>query len=134
MNMIPMVDIIFQLIIFFLVAMQVKENKVTKLQLPLANYAKKVEKEETAIVINILSRKADKTHPYRIQQQALDEKGLTLLLMHTRKKVQVEKKEMPVVRIRADMDSEFDDIKKALYACRAAFIWQVRLTAKKPSK
>ena len=45
----------------------------------------------------------------------------------------VRQEEMPIVRVRADMNSEFEAIQKALIACRDAKIWQIRLTARMPT-
>ena len=130
-NMIPMVDIVFQLIIFFLVAMQVKENKVTRLQLPRADRGGKVEDEEAALVINIVSPDRADGRPYRVLLYKFNVKELNKYLQGELALRKRQKKPMPTGRIRADMNAEFKSIQEALVACRNAEIWKIRIATKK---
>jgi len=132
-NIIPMVDIVFQLIIFFLVAMQVKENKVTKLNLPRARWGGKVAEKESALIINVVSPERAGGRPYRVLLHKFSLKELNRYLQGELALRERQKKKMPAARIRADMNAEFKNIQEALIACRNAHIWKIRVTTKKPT-
>jgi len=139
-NMVPMIDCVFQLIIFFLISMQVKKNEVTALQLPVARNAEDVKKTpKPPLIVNILAptfrdaegRAIPRARPYICLANEFDIREFKDFMQRQKRFYANQKEEMPIVRIRADAESEFQQIQDCLVACRDAGIWQVRLTTKK---
>ena len=129
-NIIPMVDIVFQLIIFFLIATQVKKSETTALQLPIAKTPEEIKKDEDPpLIINILKPEVDKVTPYVVMGNQFDLNGLKRFLRARKETLRLKGGKMPILRIRADKDSQFKEVQNALIACRDIEIWQVRLTA-----
>ena len=130
----PMVDIVFQLIIFFLVAMQVKKNETeADLVLPSARQAVTIEDEkEPPLIINIVKEtvsKRQRNRPYVVMGNVLDDVALAKFLKNEVARRRLTGDKIPLVRIRGDRDSQFKEIQSALIACRGAEIWQIRLSA-----
>jgi len=129
-NIIPMVDIVFQLIIFFLVATQVKKQEITGLQLPIAKTPEEIKKDETPpLIINIVRPEIDKARPYIVMGNRFDLEGLKRFLRNRKKSLELTDGTMPILRIRADRDSQFKEVQNALIACRDIEIWKIRLSA-----
>ena len=133
-NMVPMIDIVFQLIIFFLIAMQIKKDELTDLTLPGSRYATEVrEEKDPPLIVNILPPKVQDgqpNKPFYCMGNAFDLAGFKKFMKNREtfyfevKKV----KDMPIVRVRADTNAEYQQIQDCLIACREAKVWQVRLT------
>jgi len=129
-NIIPMVDIVFQLIIFFLVATQVKKSETADVMLPTARKAEEIKKDETPpLIINIVKPEVSKERPYVVMGNMFDIKGLKKFLKARKETFRLKGGDMPILRIRADRDSQFKEIQEALIACREIEIWQIRLSA-----
>jgi biopolymer transport protein ExbD len=134
-DIIPMVDIVFLLIIFFLVATQVKENELqAQINLPSTRHgARLVDEGGETLIVNVLSQEVDEERPYRVSGRNYSLEEFRRLLLERKRIVDQFKQEMPLVRIRGDRDSQFEEIQRALIACRDVGIWQVRLNAMKES-
>ena len=129
-NIIPMVDIVFQLIIFFLVATQVKKQEITGLQLPIAKTPEEIKKDETPpLIINIVRPQEDKARPYIVMGNRFNLDGLKRFLRSKKGALRLQGGDMPILRIRADRDSQFKEVQNALIACRDIEIWKIRLSA-----
>ena len=125
-----MVDIVFQLIIFFLVATQVKKSETTALELPTARTPEEIKKdEEPPLIINILRPEVDKVRPYVVMGSQFSIDGLKKFLKSRQEALKMKGGEMPILRIRADKDSQFKEVQEALIACREIKIWKIRLSA-----
>lgn len=138
MDIIPMVDIVFQLIIFFLVATQVKKNDTARLTLPVASQGDKWQQQDKPpMILNILSREAavgEKVYVVYGRTMNLDELKDMLRLEKNRKRWNVNDKDAPdppVVRIRADEKAGFVDVQEALMACQTYQIWEARIVTHK---
>ena len=136
-QMAPMIDIVFQLIIFFLIAMQIK-NETADLTLPGSKFATEVKEEkEPPLIVNILRPKNQdgqpNRQPYYCMGNSFDLAGFKKFMKNreTYYFQVLKKKEMPIVRVRADIHAEYRQIQDCLIACRDVGIWQVRLTTLK---
>jgi biopolymer transport protein ExbD len=132
-NMVPMIDCVFQLIIFFLVSTQVKKTETTDVTLPQARMPEDVNKDEIPLIVNILKPQYGKERPYFVMGNYFNLRELKAFLKTRKESLKIAGGEMPVLRIRADRDSQFKEIQEALIACRDIGIWQVRLSAIKTS-
>ena len=129
-QMVPMVDIVFQLIIFFLVATQVKQSDTPPVVLPTARNPEEIKEEgEHALVVNVLRAEMDKATPYVVMGQQFDINGLKKFLKDKKSFLRTRGGDMPILRIRADKDSQFKEVQEALIACREIKIWKIRLSA-----
>ena len=132
MDIIPMVDIVFQLIIFFLVATQAKEEETAvDLRLPMARESKDLKAETNPpLLINVIRPEIARrvgNRPYVWGGESMDLKTLTRKL-ESKKAVDDDKGDkMPAVRIRGDRDSSFEDVRNALAACTDVGIQEVRI-------
>ena len=137
MDIIPMVDIVFQLIIFFLVATQVKKNDTARLTLPRAAKGDEyVPQDEPPMILNILSREAaieGRVYVVYGKRMTLDELKDMLRNEKNRKRWNANEpnKPPPVVRIRADEKAGFVDVQEALMACQTYQIWEARIVTHK---
>ncbi|GIW91130.1 MAG: biopolymer transporter ExbD [Pirellulaceae bacterium] len=114
-NMTPMIDVVFQLIIFFLVSSHLAKQEVFfPLRLPLAQTGKEVA-VPAAATINILP---DGTLLYH--SRPVTPKNLEELLAQLR-----QDHRQPQVRIRADRDVPYRYVQPVLRACWQAGVQEV---------
>jgi len=132
-NMVPMIDCVFQLMIFFLIATQVKKNETqAELVLPISREAEPVKADELPpIIVNIVKPEVNSKAPYIVMGLTFDLAGFKKYLQQRRQFYKEKGQEMPLLRIRADRDSQLKEIQEALIAARDVGIWQVRLTTRK---
>jgi biopolymer transport protein ExbD len=119
MNMTPMIDVVFLLIIFFLVSSHlVQQETQLELDLPLAVTGAEAEEEGgKRVTINL---KADGTVLLGASEATLEELDGRLAFERERTSEPLE------VRIRADDGIPFGEVKPVLVACAKAGIWDVR--------
>ncbi|QDU54539.1 ExbD/TolR family protein [Aeoliella mucimassa] len=118
MNMTPMIDVVFLLIIFFLVSSHLAQQETQmELDLPTASTGdESVETHTERITINL---KADGT-------VLLGASEATLAELDTRLAYERGQAGRPLeVRIRADQGIAFGEVKPVLVACAKAGIWDV---------
>lgn len=119
--MTPMIDVIFQLIIFFLCVSQFEKAESTQqVSLPEAQspQARRPEEaEETRVVVNVLP-----TEEVLIAGQPVDVAELADLFL--RKKQRIAPREVEVW-IRADRQTSYRVVEPILLACARAGIWKV---------
>jgi biopolymer transport protein ExbD len=132
-NMVPMIDCVFQLMIFFLIATQVKKDPPpVGLVLPVSRQAEPVKADELPpIIVNIVKPEVSKNAPYIVMGQMFDLAGFKKYLQERRLFYKQKRHDMPLLRVRADRDSQLKEIQQALIAARDVEIWQVRLTTRK---
>lgn len=140
MDMTPMIDCVFQLIIFFMLAIDLSQQDLEDLVLPLSQMALKDENpEEGRLYVNI-SRKGE----YVLTRRKLELKDLEVALKlkndlprpnnaPTRDKDGLS--ERPLL-IRADEASEFKHVQKVMRVCatEGLKIWKLELAASQPQK
>jgi len=123
-NMTPMIDVTFQLIIFFLVSnrMAQQETQVT-LDLPRARSGvEQVDDATRKVTINVTS-----DGRWRAAGREVDEAGLgEFLLEEYRKAEQIE------VRIRCDRAVDYGRVKPILRRCLQADVWKVTFAVVDP--
>ncbi len=134
-NMTPVIDCVFQLMIFFLVATSVKKNEVAVLELPVSRRAVEVKAEQNPpIIVNILKPGFARGKPYIVFGDPYDLAGFKQFMrgrLDFNKSIGKSVNDMPALRIRADKDAELQQIQDCLIACRDVGIFQVRLGALK---
>jgi len=118
MNMTPMIDVVFLLIIFFLVSSHLAQQE-TQLELDLPTATTGTEANNTQnqrITINLTS-----DGQVLLGADVAEPNQLTSRLTHER-----EKSTTPLeVRIRADHSIDFGNVKPVLVACAKAGVWDV---------
>lgn len=124
MNMTPMIDVVFQLIIFFVTTADMQSKALdTKLKLAMAPHAVAEEKKDPREVmvdvgpdgrISIARTYMSPAVLRSILKKAVAESGQTL----------------PVV-IRGDARAKHEDVKGVMDACAAAGLWKVKFAALK---
>ncbi len=118
MNMTPMIDVVFLLIIFFLVSSHLAQQETQmELDLPSARTGdESVETKTQRVTINL---KADGA-------VLLGAGEATLAELPTRLAYEREQTDLPIeVRIRADQTIDFGQVKPILVACAKAGVWDV---------
>ena len=126
MNMTPMIDVVFQLIIFFVVtiALQDKSNE-TNVRLALSPHGKAVEKKDPRTVyIDV-----EKNGVFRIGGAKMSITSLQSIMIRIAKE---SKFQVPVV-IRADAGVRHDEVRKAMDICARAGLLRIKFAAIKES-
>ena len=129
-NMTPMIDVVFLLIIFFMLILKIVSDELTPLDLPSAQYAKPDEAEADRLIIN-LTRAGDvwidgRTYEY----------GSAAFVRKLKHEAQGARGEGGIserqILIRADRSTPYQHIEKILRAMVAKDIrmWRVQFGAK----
>ena len=123
-NMTPMIDVVFQLIIFFVTTVDM-ENKAldTKIRMAMAPHGPAVEKKDPRTIM------VDVDHKGRISS-ARATMSDDVLRQVLRKSVADYGPTIPVV-IRGDGKTRHEEIKAVMDACAAAGLWKVKFAAVK---
>lgn len=124
MNMTPMIDVVFQLIIFFVTTVDL-ENKAldTKLKLAMSPHGPAVEKKDPRTIMVDVDDKG-------VISIARVRMSATVLRSVLRKAVGEYGQTIPVV-IRGDARTNHQDVKAVMDACAAAGLWKVKFAAVK---
>lgn len=118
-DMTPMIDVIFQLIIFFIVAMKIDTaERELAVQLPTASEAKPLTSKPEEILVTV-----DKTGKYLVNNDLTNMQGLE----RTLRQAAVNNPGKPIVRIRGDQDAPHKYIVAVMNACRKANISDYRI-------
>lgn len=118
MNMTPMIDVVFLLIIFFLVSSHLAQQE-TQLELNLPTALTGDESIETATERVTINLKADGVVLLGAGEASLSE-------LATRLAYERDHADLPIeVRIRADQTIDFGAVKPVLVACAKAGVWDV---------
>ena len=122
MNMTPMIDVVFQLIIFFVVTISLQDNQMDmKLRLAMAPNGKAVEKKDPrTIYVDV-----DKTGQIRLGGGKV---AIPILQSVLTKAVREGGQELPVV-IRADGKTVHDDVRKVMDVCSRAGLYRIKFAA-----
>lgn len=124
MNMTPMIDVVFQLIIFFVTTADLQNKSLdTKVRLAMAPHGPAVEKKDPReIVVDV-----DGDSHISIARTQM---GVGTLKSILRKTVREQGQTIPVV-IRGDGKANHEAIKSVMDACAAAGLWKVKFAALK---
>ena len=127
-NMTPMIDVVFQLIIFFITtAIMQQQNLELHITMALAPHGPQVEEQDPRTIHIDVDREGN----IRVAQQRYSEAALRVLL---RRAVGEYGQTLPVV-IRGDAATRHEDIRRVMDACTNAGLWRVKLAAiKEPAR
>jgi biopolymer transport protein ExbD len=116
-NMTPMIDVTFQLIIFFLVSNRMaREETQVALDLPAARAGvEDVDEATRKVTVNVTRDGA-----WLVAGRSLDDAGLGEFLLEEHKKA-----EQVEVRIRCDRAVDYGRVKPILRRCLQADVWKV---------
>ena len=146
-DMTPMIDVVFQLIIFFMVALSFVETQArAKLILPVADHAKPPEKADTDVfilnVVNTRQKEIDAAgkevdvfpdgRAYYYNGEAYSRSGVQFLLEKAAQRSRGSDKTKlveTVVIIRGDRDTEWSVMLETLGMCQAAGFSKIYLKA-----
>ncbi len=125
MNMTPMIDVVFQLIIFFLVSSHLAQQEVQlKLPLPTARTGQdRAEQDVPRVTVNVLADGALLLAGRRVSAQELAWR-LRERLADAGPGLQV--------RIRSDRDAPYQFVEPIMLACARAGIWDVSFSVYRP--
>jgi len=122
-NMTPMIDVVFQLIIFLMLANDMSRKEIEDLQLPEAVHAAedKGDKEKTRLIVNLLkSDKANGEPTLKVKGQEYDLAGFKQMLQpyadQSREDDAVKASELFIL-IRADARSRWQDVQWVMQVC-----------------
>lgn len=118
MNMTPMIDVVFLLIIFFLVSSHLAQQE-TQLELALPTASTGNETVDGATERVTINLKEDGTVLLGAGEASLADLDARLAYEREQAKLPIE------VRIRADATIPFGEVKPALVACAKAGVWDV---------
>jgi biopolymer transport protein ExbD len=124
MNMTPMIDVVFQLIIFFVTTTDLEKKSIDeRIRLAFAPHGPAVEKKDPrTIAVDVNSDGQISIARARL--------SLTTLQVILKKAVAEYGQTTPVV-IQGDGKTKHEDIKKIMDACAAAGLWKVKFAATK---
>jgi biopolymer transport protein ExbD len=128
-NMIPMIDVIFMLLIFFLVATQMKQEEYAMVRLPDSFKAliDALKDEKTKPVI--LNVHPIDVSPYEVDKVNLTFEQLVMFLREYAKHQWKPRGEEALVRIRCDREAKFVQLQDAVRACRDAGVIKIYVAA-----
>jgi biopolymer transport protein ExbD len=133
-NMIPMIDVIMMLLIFFLVATQMSKNPPSSVVLPESLQAVIKDLEETGMItVSVLSDSKD-GKPYQVGTETMGYEELVRLLQLGGRAEHDLRGQDPVVRIRADRDAQLSQVQNLLMACQKAMIAKVFIATQNPAE
>jgi biopolymer transport protein ExbD len=121
-NMTPMIDVVFQLIIFFLVSSHLaRQETQLEVDLPDAASGESAESDQTRrIVVNVLPE-AQPDRRIQVGGEVMDGDRLAQLILHESQTASGELE----VRIRSDRRMPYGVIEPILLACARAGVWNV---------
>ncbi len=123
MNMTAMIDIVFQLIIFFMLAMELSKMEIESVTLPFALTAVEDKREERKrIIINIME-----DGEIRHMRQTLTAQQLQATLKDAAARSPQDADGLPTVavKVRGDANVEYKYVQDVMVQCMRAFIWRM---------
>jgi biopolymer transport protein ExbD len=124
-NMTPMIDIVFQLIIFFMIVSEFQNMEMEQITLPFALSAKEIPEASDRMVINVSSH-GETT----VMRSPVTPAQLARLLAH-RASVSTPQGGLPnlAVKIRADADCQYQYVQEIMVQCMRSKIRRVSFGA-----
>jgi len=142
-NMTPMIDVTFQLIIFFIIAGQMVNDKIKALIPPDPYESVAVEMpSKNTVIVSIVSsagndpdardEDARKAEMWFVEGQRVEvgkTEDLVKRLLYVLSKMSQEARDNPIIEIRCDHRVQYSDVETVLLAARDAGIPDMRITA-----
>lgn len=140
----PMIDVVFQLMIFFMIVTDMSATDYVELVMPIAKNAQKPEgKDKAIIIINIKNQKQHGKYFFMLRGQKLpDYKRLEKVIKIESKNAGKEPNtdapgsmisKLKVV-IRCDRNVEYGVVQDVFKACALNGVWKIAVGANQPSK
>jgi len=127
-NMTPMIDIVFLLIIFFMTVAEFARLETESVHLPVADQAKIEDTTPVGRLLINLRENGDIV----IAKRAYDHRGFLELLKSEAERYRSASGAVRVaVLIRADGEAQFGGVQRIMLSCARAGIWQVSVAANK---
>lgn len=122
MNMTPMIDIVFQLIIFLMLANDLSRKEIEELELPEALHATedKGDKEKYRIIVNLLKNEGDAPPTLKVKGMEMDLNAFQQYLRpeaDRNREPDGPKASELFVLVRADRRSRWQDVQWVMQAC-----------------
>jgi len=122
MNMTPMIDVVFQLIIFLMLANDLSRKEIEDLSLPQARYAleDKGEKEKYRVIVNLLKNERSNMPTLKVKGREMDIAQFQQFLKpeaDRNREQDAQKASELYVLIRADKSSRWQDVQWVIQAC-----------------
>jgi len=126
-DMTPMIDVVFLLIIFFMLVTEMSKMEIEAITLPYALSAKEeIKDKETRVIVNL-------TEKGKIRQMRRDRTAEEFLriLQVAAAKCQSDSDGLPImsVKIRADAKCEYKHVQEVMVQCMKAYIWKLSFGA-----
>jgi len=141
MNMTPMIDIVFQLIVFLMIANDMSRKEIEELNLPAALHAQedKGDREKYRIIVNLLKNPKGGPPALKVKGQDMD-----LAIFQQFLKAEADRNREPdgpkaselFVLIRADRESRWQDVQWVMQACADPTIrvYKLQFATEDPNK
>ncbi len=127
-NMTPMIDVVFQMIIFFVCTVQLEQEAISEwIRLPDSPHGPMVAEAKDPRTITI---EVDDKGKVSIARTHLSEEKLKKVLVKTVSDYGAAGPSIPI-RIRADAASHHTDVKRVLDACTSAGLYKISFVATK---
>jgi biopolymer transport protein ExbD len=127
-NMTPMIDVVFQMIIFFVCTVQLEQEAINEaILLPDSPHGPMVSEEKDPRTITI---EVDKNGRIFIARTRLSAAKLRKVLVKTVQDYSAAGPSIPI-RIRADAATHHSDVKRVLDACTSAGLYKINFVAMK---
>ncbi len=123
-DMTPMIDVVFQLIIFFIVTMTIKKDINEEIKLEVSPHGTLIEEQKDVLVLEV-----DRYGTITINNRRLQLHTLRSLMRGRRNRMG----NFPVM-IRADKLTRHRDVKKVMDVCTEIGIWRINFVAIKEIK
>ncbi len=124
MDMTPMIDIVFLLIIFFMLVTEMVKMEIETITLPFALSAKEEEekKKEKRIVVNLTEKGTIKW----MHKKLMPEEFLTIVRAAAAL-CPLDPDKLPImsVKVRADAQCEYKYVQDVMAQCMKAFVWKL---------
>ena len=115
-NLTPMLDVVFQLLIFFLVAFEFQRSELDmKVQVPSAQEGADPKRARGEIIVNVRENGEVVVENQTMTQQQLREKLTAIAKQH----------ENQPIRLRGDAKCEYQTIVEVIDTCQKAGIWNI---------
>lgn len=130
MDMTPIIDVVFNLVIFFMLTANMSQQQIEALILPIANESDtKTKGDPNRLIVNI-----NKKGEVKVAGQLMND-GLLVPLL----KAEADADRDPTnpalsnkaVLVRADQETVYDDVQKVMQLCTQVGIWKLEFAARK---
>jgi len=121
----PMLDVVFQLLIFFLVSFEFQRSEMDmKVQVPSAQEGADEKRARGEIIVNVRANGEVVVENQTMTQPQLREKLTAIAKLH----------ENQPIRLRGDAKCEYQTIVEVIDTCQKAGIWNISFATQRPKE